>query len=121
MTNTTTAQAAEQYISLGWSPVPVPARLKRPVEPGWSNPGQVFSPDDFPAGGNIGLRLGRFSNGLADVDADCAEALTAAPAFLPATGMISGRESKPRSHYFYETSEPLLTIKLEDPVLLTFA
>jgi hypothetical protein len=113
----TPAQAAQLYIAQGWAVVPVPARSKGPIDEGWNDPARRFSPSDFYDGENIGLRLGRVSNELADVDADSPEAVCAAPTFLPPTGMICGRQSKPRSHYFYITSEPVLTVKYEDPVL----
>jgi hypothetical protein len=77
----------------------------------------VFSPDEFREDQNIGLRLGRISNQLTDVDLDAPEAVAAAPEFLPPTTMVCGRESKPRSHYFYTASGELLSLKLEDPVL----
>jgi predicted P-loop ATPase len=114
---TTPSQAAAQYIAKGWSPVPVPGRSKGPTEKGWNDPARAFSPDDFDYGQNIGLRLGRVSNELTDVDVDAQEALAAAPVFLLPTAMISGRKSKPESHYFYVTSGHQLTVKFEDPVL----
>jgi hypothetical protein len=37
---------------------------------------------------------------------DCPEAVVAAPCFLPATTGLSGRESKPRSHWGYRVTDP---------------
>jgi hypothetical protein len=109
--------AVAKYVALGWSPVPVPAKSKGPSEKGWNNPARAFSPADFHEGENVGLRLGRISNQLADVDLDALEALRAAPEFLPPTTMRCGRQSKPESHYFYVTSSDPLTAKFEDPIL----
>src|SRR5687767_12222882 len=49
--------------------------------------------------GNVGLILGPASGGLADVDLDCDEAITLAPAVLPPRALRFGRPSKPRSHW----------------------
>jgi hypothetical protein len=65
---------------------------------------------------NIGARLG--PAGLTDCDLDCFEAIAAAPLLLPQTMMISGRISKPRSHYFYTSTlgetEDRATIQYRD-------
>jgi len=53
---------------------------------------------------NIGVLTGEASGNFADVDLDCAEAVAAAPFFLPPTGMVWGHEGKPRSHYGYRTT-----------------
>lgn len=50
---------------------------------------------------NVGIATGTSSNGLVDVDLDCDEAVELAKYFLPGTGWVSGRASKPRSHYWY--------------------
>ncbi len=95
--------AAVMYLAKGWSPTPlVPgdkiARLlewqqTRIDEAGISH---LFGPDD-----NVGLVLGALSGGLVDVDLDCPEAVLAASRLLPATGLRSGRASRPESHRFY--------------------
>jgi hypothetical protein len=56
----------------------------------------------FPAGIaiNLGVNLGEPSNGLCDVDLDCAEAIELADRILPAT-VTFGRKSKPRSHRLF--------------------
>src|SRR4051812_10259454 len=53
---------------------------------------------------NVGVILGQASNGLTDVDLDSPTAVRIAPAFLPATGAIFGRASKPNSHWLYTTT-----------------
>jgi hypothetical protein len=50
---------------------------------------------------NIAICPGISSNWLVDVDVDNKEALELAPLMLPETGLISGRTSRPRSHYWY--------------------
>lgn len=64
---------------------------------------------------NIGLHLGD-KYGSADVDCDCAEAITAARDLLPETGMIFGRQSKPFSHFFYRSDPPARTEQFHDPL-----
>ena len=96
-------QAALDYIGAGLQPVPVYPHSKKPVGDSWQNlrvtPADVpklFAPD-----GNIGLLLGDAGNGLIDIDLDCLEAAALAVSFLPATGFKSGRQSNPRSHFWY--------------------
>ena len=50
---------------------------------------------------NVGIQLGKKSNGIIDIDLDCQEAVDLADSILPPTQAIFGRESKPRSHYLY--------------------
>src|SRR5436853_1662727 len=102
----TTLDYAFQYLACGWSPVPAPQRSKNPgdaVGKGWQRlrltEGDL--PKFFSNGNNIGLLLGEPSGGLVDVDCDWAEAAYLAPRFLPQTSMISGRESSPRSHFWF--------------------
>jgi hypothetical protein len=51
--------------------------------------------------GNIAIRLGPASGDLVDADLDCTEAMTLADLYLPQTGAVFGRPSKPRSHRLY--------------------
>jgi hypothetical protein len=117
MNPTTVAQAAAQYIAKGWSVVPVPARSKGPTAKGWNDPERLFSPSDFGEGANIGLRLGIISGHLTDFDLDAPEVLAAAPVFLPNMEMISGHASKPESHRWFITTEPIITVQFKDPLL----
>lgn len=87
------------YRRRGWALVPVPAGQKPPVIKDWQN--STFGPADFPAGGNLGLIAGPKSGEIVDIDLDCAEALALADLYLPPTGAIFGRASKPRSHRLY--------------------
>jgi hypothetical protein len=104
--------AAAHYLSCGRIPVPVPraGRCKAPVLDGWQNlrpqPEELdrLFPSDQPL--NVGLLLGGPSGGLVDVDLDCQQAVCAAPHLLPPTGWVSGREGKPRSHWWYVVGHP---------------
>jgi hypothetical protein len=88
-----------RYISEGWSVIPIPKGEKGPRVPNWQN--TTFGEEHFTEHDNIGVRLGDPSNGLTDVDLDCAEAITAARELLLVTQRIHGRPGKPSSHYWY--------------------
>src|SRR5262249_15258737 len=102
--------AAGHYLSLGLAPIPVPPRSKNPGRDGWQNLRVTAETLDqhFPASAdcNLGLLLGEPSAGLLDLGLDSVEAVRAAPGLLPATGMVSGRPGKPRSHYWYRVPNP---------------
>ncbi len=92
------------YGARGWSTLPVRPGQKVPLLPEWQLTNQVpFSFSEHEPM-NIGVRLGSASGGLVDVDLDQPEAITVADAFLPATGSIFGRPSRPRSHRLYVAS-----------------
>ena len=90
------------YAERGWRVVPVASGQKRPILKNWPN--QEFSPADFEPNDNIAIRVGKLSGDLADCDLDCEEATELAPLYLPKTGAIFGRPSKPRSHWLYIAS-----------------
>ena len=102
--------AALKYIKRGWFPVPIKPGCKKPWNPDRPD-GQEWeqliitaetAPKYFPPGWGIGLILGGPQTGeLTDIDIDCNEGVTVGCRFLPATGMIHGRQSKPRSHWWY--------------------
>ena len=103
-----TREIARHYIRRGWAVIPITRGEKAPLKTGWQtwkvteeNIDQYFS------GGlqNIGVQLGPRSNGLSDVDLDCAEARALAPHLLPPTGAVFGRPSNPRSHYLYVVTD----------------
>jgi hypothetical protein len=54
-------------------------------------------------GENVAIRVGG-DGGIVDADLDCAEAMALAPTYLPATGAIFGRRSKPGSHWLYRAA-----------------
>src|SRR5262245_61870342 len=98
---------AIDYIQRGWNPVPIGYRSKAPLTgQNWqtviidiATAPQHFNGDAM----NIGVMLGPTSNGLTDVDLDCAEAIAIASYILPRTGALFGRKSKRMSHRLYVT------------------
>ena len=85
---------------------PVGLDGKKPTRPDWQQYTYANEVDviaEFTSlieGSNLGVVLGR---GLADVDLDCPESIRAASHLLPRTPRQSGRESAPRSHWWYST------------------
>ncbi|GAB4549488.1 MAG: hypothetical protein Tsb0013_10760 [Phycisphaerales bacterium] len=108
--------AARWYRGRGYAPIPLPAREKKPVIRGWNT--LRLSEDDLPlhfnGTGNIGLLLGEPSGWLVDVDLDCDEAVELAEQYLPPTGAVTGRPSRPGSHRWY-VCERAATVKHKDP------
>jgi hypothetical protein len=94
---------AAEYKRRGWALALVPANDKGPRERDWDKRDASIAGAErhLAAGGNLGVILGPRSGETADVDLDCAEALALAPLYLPATGAIFGRQSKPMSHRLY--------------------
>ncbi len=103
MATVTTLEAAHDYLSRGWMPVPVPLSSKAPVLSGWQHLRleQADLPQYFADAANIGLLLGNASAGLVDIDLDSREAQAVASTFLCTTGLVHGRASKPCSHWWY--------------------
>ena len=112
-----TLNYAQQYIRRGWAPVPIPAHQKGPRIRGWQNLRitDLDAPHYFKGEPNVGIILGAASNGLTDLDLDCAEAIELATIFMPPTHAIFGRASKPRSHWLYRVEGTAPTLKLSDP------
>lgn len=103
-------QAAQNYIGRGFSVVPVPKGGKKPVVKAWTQGG--FTENDITE--NVGILCGALSGNLVDVDLDCPEAIEAACYFLPPTGMIHGRASNPKSHWWYVADVELPTKRYKD-------
>ena len=100
---------ARDYLKRGWHPIPYDYGTKSPRDDGWQRQKITDANvhERFNSGKqNIGVQLGPKSNGLADVDLDCAEAMTLARSLLPPTDAIFGRESKPAAHYLYRVPDP---------------
>jgi hypothetical protein len=83
----------QKYQERAYGVIPLYPRSKRPTTEGWQS--RDFTREDFNDSTNVGLKSGKPSNGLVDVDLDCAEAIAMADAFLPYTGMRHGRMSQP--------------------------
>jgi len=102
MTFQTVAEAAATYHQRGFKPVPVNRKSKRPRGRAWQE--RPYAPEQFNGDGdNVALQLGEASRGLTDVDLDCTEVIGFAPTFLPPTGALFGRRSRPCSHQLYIT------------------
>jgi hypothetical protein len=98
----TIADAARDYDSRGWKPVPVSRKTKKPIGRSWQT--QPFDPAQFNGNAqNIAVQLGEVSGGLTDVDLDCEAAIGLAPEFLPTTNAMFGRRSRPCGHQLYIT------------------
>jgi len=108
--------AARWYRARGYAPIPLPAGEKKPVIRGWN--ALRLSEDDLPlhfnGTGNIGLLLGEPSGWLVDVDLDCDEAVELAEQYLPPTGAVTGRPSRPGSHRWY-IAVGAATVQHKDP------
>jgi P4 family phage/plasmid primase-like protien len=111
-TKTTVKDAAIEYAKRGWSSIPVPYRSKAPVLDAWQNLrltaetlGDYFNGRPQ----NIGVLLGEPSGWLIDVDLDHPYAVEERENFLPATGLMFGRTSKPLSHLLYQATAPVAT------------
>lgn len=112
----TALDAAQYYTSCKWSVIPVPYRTKIPILKGWQQ--LRLSADQLknsfgPGQQNIGVLMGEPSEWLIDIDLDNSVAVELAPQFLPPTGAIFGRPSKPRSHYLYISTTPCSTQKFK--------
>ena len=109
---------ARRLIERGFTPVPIPHRSKAPTLRDW--PQLRLTAEEAVehfngAPQNIGILLGEASGNLVDIDLDCPEAIAAAAHLLPATPWVTGRESAPRSHYWYRTPAPLKSETFDDP------
>lgn len=93
------ADLIADYRALGWVLVPIPAGQKGPIAEGWQT--RQWQPSDFRPGDNVGAIWGPRSGDAVDTDLDCTEALALADLYLPPTGAIFGRASRPRSHWLY--------------------
>jgi Bifunctional DNA primase/polymerase, N-terminal len=81
--------------------VPVPSGEKKPGRK-WLDISlsSVEAQQHLDRGGNIALRVGS----IVDADLDSPEALELADTYLPQTGAMFGRPSKPRSHRLYRAA-----------------
>jgi len=107
--SSTPIDIAKDYISRGWSPIPIPHKAKGPIGKNWQRLKVTLEnvTSHFNGGEqNIGVHLGAKSGGLTDIDFDCKEAVALAPHFLPSTNAVFGRDGKPRGHWLYYIEDP---------------
>lgn len=117
-TTESTVGTAARALSRKWAPLPITYGSKAPTLRGWTDLrfGSSSQLEEHFTDSNVGLILGAASNGLVDVDLDCAEARQLAPVLLPHTEMRHGRQSAPGSHYWYVVDRDVATAKFQDPV-----
>ncbi len=110
-------EAAREYVRRGWRVVPIPFKRKGATIDAWGRMDltEADLPTYFDQPANIGLILGEPSGWLVDVDLDCPEAIELAEQYLPPTPAVTGRPSKPRSHYWYY-APGAITDRHADPV-----
>jgi len=107
--------AAIGYLERGWAPIAVPFRSKNPGRDDWEKE-RLTEADirqEFSRRRNIGVLTGEPSGWLIDIDLDHETTVRLAPSYLPPTGAVFGRQSKPRSHYLYRVTSPIKTKKLK--------
>jgi len=97
--------AAREYTARGFFVVPIPHGQKGPRRPKWQDLrlSQDQIDKEFALEDNVGVLLGEPSGWIVDVDLDCEEAVRLAPQYLPATGCVTGRAGRDRSHYWYRS------------------
>lgn len=117
----TVLEAARLYLDIGIEPVVVQPHKKSPVA-NWKTATPITADNvtsRFGGDVNIGIMLGRRSDGLVDVDLDCPEAILLASFFLPPTGRKFGRSSTPAAHWLYRSdlyeTEDVADIKFKYP------
>jgi hypothetical protein len=113
----TILEGARATLALNLWPVPIKPGTKRPPMREWQK--LRLTVDDLQEhfSNGLGVLRGVPPRPIADVDVDCPEALAVAPLFDgPKTGRISGRASKPRSHYFFELPEEFSSEQFNDPL-----
>lgn len=112
-----------KYKEMGMAVIPVNYKDKIPNVAEWQKrkPEDCNVETEFSTPSNLGIVLGNNSGGLIDIDLDCDMAVALAPYFLPETGLIFGRKSKPKSHYIYKTEEEIKTKKFQHSIIGTIA
>src|SRR5215472_13047697 len=103
----TALESALWWIARGCAPVPVPYKTKAPILDGWQQLRVTadMAPQYFNGAlQNVGIILG--IDGIVDIDLDSSAAVSIGPQFLPETGIVWGRTSKPASHWLYKTETP---------------
>lgn len=109
--------AALEYRAKGFRVLPVPYRSKACPTKGWPN--LLIESAEIPAAFsdpcNVGVILG--GSGYTDVDVD-SELAVPFLHWLPSTGAVWGRASRPRSHYLYQGARKSQSLKNSAGVIL---
>lgn len=99
MHNLSKTELVRKYVDLGWEPIMLPAKQKRPNYE-WGEP-RSWSREDvedaFSGSSNVGIALGGRSGGLIDLDLDCPEAVHFSENLLGHLPSF-GRKGSPSSH-----------------------
>jgi len=98
----------KQYLSRGWSVIPIPLKSKAPVLENWQKLRlrEEEIPGYFHGRENVGVLLGEPSNWLVDVDLDSETPILIAPFILPKTLVFGhGANSKSKSHWLFRAQE----------------
>lgn len=112
----------------GMAPCLLHPGKKKPREKGWPKLSYTAKEieQDFNSGHNVGIMLGRPSNGIIDFDIDTDDALRPAEYYLPEDTFIYGREGREGSHYLFRIvnneapNKATYKHKIKDETLLEF-
>lgn len=108
----------ERYVQRGFRLVFYPTKQKGPSGTdavGWTD--KQYRLQDYNEGDNVGVMLGteiQPGKFLCDIDFDWGEGVSMARDILPATRFGFGRQSRPITHAFYTSTQPLVSKKYED-------
>ena len=102
----------------GFKPVPLRKQSKAALNPQYVDLKYKPPGDDFWQAQDLGVGVvtGPSHEGPVDIDLDCDEAIFFAKRFLPQTGAVFGRKSKPASHYLYRVEGALSKKAFNDPM-----
>ena len=106
-----------KLIENGYAIVPIPYMKKAPTISGWpklkitKQNFKKYFPENKKM--NIGVMNGKSSGNIVDIDIDSLTALDLAKKYLPETGLIFGRKSKPYSHWVYVCDKLPKTTKFQ--------
>lgn len=111
------------YIDSGYDITVLSPKTKRPKLKDWIN--ITLNADDFENHGsfpndyNVGIKLGFASDGIVDIDLDCAAAVRLGMSFLNTETQVFGRDVNPASHYLYRVPDPQKTVRFNHPIKAT--
>lgn len=105
----------ESYAKRGFRLVFYPSKRKGPTEKNWTS--KEYPVEAYHEGQNVGVMTGsEISPGkfLADVDFDWTDGLILTRRLLPPTGFGFGRTTRPISHAFYTTPQPVVSCQFDN-------